>query len=153
MRAWTSLVLAVGTAVAATAAFSAEPAETASSQPVFDTSMYRPTIVFLDAAESTDAAFVTVTGIVFSHAPIERVTVGERVAATRPAQPKDLMKLERVPEGATEAPFRTFFELQDAGLPRQGANDIEVRAHASDGRVSPLYRITIVRTTPVARDD
>ena len=115
--------------------------------------MFRPQVVLHELPLVTDAAFVTVTGVVFSHAPIDRVTVGERTALLRPAEPKDLVKLTRVPAGATDAPFRTYFEVPDAGLPRVGVNDLAIRAVGTDGRVSDLHRVTVVRTTTKPEND
>ncbi len=119
----------------------------------FNTEIFRPRVVLHELPLVTDAAFVTVTGVVFSHAPIDRVTVGERTALLRPAEPKDLVKLAKVPPGATDAPFRTYFEVPDAGLPDIGANDLLIRAVGTDGRVSDLHRVTVVRTTTKPEND
>ena len=114
-------------------------------RPLFDTSMFRPQIVFHELEVVTDADFVTISGIVFSRQPIDEVEVDDRVAMVRPAEPKDLVKLERVPQGASEAPFRTYFEVPDTGLPSLGANDVEVRARTTDGRESDVHRVTLIK--------
>ncbi|UCF66990.1 MAG: hypothetical protein JSV80_14570 [Acidobacteriota bacterium] len=152
MRSEKMLLLAFSMVVCAASVAVLAQAEQAEEEerPLFDTSKFRPSIAFLEAAPSTDAAFVTLTGVVFSRAPIDRVVVDERVALTRPAEPKDLLALDRAPEGATDAPFRTFFELPDVGLTRQGANDVEVRAVAADGRESHIHRVTVIRTASTA---
>ncbi len=116
------------------------------ARPVFDLSAFRPQIVLHEMSLVTDTAFVTVTGVVFSRTPIEKVTVGERSASTRMAEPKDLVRLTKVPAGASDAPYRTYFEVPDAGLPKLGANDLEVVAYGVDGRVSDAHRATIVRS-------
>jgi hypothetical protein len=115
-------------------------------KPLFDTSAFRPQVALYPLPMVTPNAFVTVSGVIFSRAPIDRVTVGDRTAALRQAEPKDLVRLERAPQGASDAPFRTYFEVPDAGLARSGANEVEVRAHGSDGRVSDVHRLTIVRS-------
>jgi hypothetical protein len=114
-------------------------------RPLFDTSMFRPQIVFHDLEIVTDDDFVTISGVVFSRQPIDEVEVDDRVAMVRPAEPKDLVKLERVPQGASEAPFRTYFEVPDTGLPSLGANDVEVRARTTDGRESDVHRVTLIK--------
>jgi hypothetical protein len=118
-------------------------------RPLFDTSMFRPQIVFHELEVVTDAEFVTISGIVFSRQPIDEVSVGDRVAMVRPAEPKDLVQLERIPQGASEAPFRTYFEVPDAGLPLLGANDIDVRARTADGRESDKHRVTLIKRSPI----
>lgn len=119
-------------------------------RPLFDTSMFRPQVVFHDVELITEAEFVTISGVVFSRQPIDEVKVGERVAMVRPAEPKDLVKLDRVPDGASEAPFRTYFEVPDTGLPKLGANDIDVRAETADGRESNVHRLTLIKRSPAA---
>lgn len=113
---------------------------------VFNTDAYRPQVVMHDVPRTTSAAFVTISGVIFSRTPIDRVSIGSRTATLRQAEPKDLVKIEKAPEGATDAPHRTYFEVPDAGLPRLGANDLEVRAYGTDGRNSDLHRITVVRS-------
>ena len=115
---------------------------------VFDTSAYRPRIALQDVPATTHGAFVSVSGVVFSHAPLERVMLGERTAALREAEPKDLARLPRIPSGASDAPYRTFFEIADAPLPRLGANDLELTAYGNDGRISDTDRLTILRLAP-----
>ncbi len=117
------------------------------NKPLFDTSMYRPQIVFHEFQSVVSGEYVTITGIVFSRSPVDRVTVGDRNAMIRPAEPKDLIQLEQVPAGASDAPFRTYFEVPDAGLARMGANDLDVKSISSDGRVSDLHRITVIKTS------
>jgi hypothetical protein len=118
-------------------------------RPLFDTSMFRPQVVFHELEIVTDAEFVTISGVVFSRQPVDEVKVGDRVAMVRPAEPKDLVQLERIPQGASEAPFRTYFEVPDAGLPNLGANDIDVRARTADGRESDKHRLTLIKRAPV----
>lgn len=113
---------------------------------VFNTEAFRPQIVLHEMPRTTGAAFVTLSGVIFSRSAIDRVEVGNRTAVLRQAEPKDLVKIDRAPEGASDAPYRTYFEVPDAGLPRLGANDLTVRAFATDGRHSDLHRITVVRT-------
>ena len=144
------LVLLLVTAIPLVLA--ADPADGKHRSP-FNTEMFRPQVVLHEVPLVTDAAFVTVTGVVFSHAPIDRVTVGERTALLRPAEPKDLVKLAKVPPSATDAPFRTYFEVPDAGLPRIGVNDLEIRAWGTDGRKSDLHRVTVVRTLTTQEND
>lgn len=113
---------------------------------VFDLSAFRPLVVLHDMPQVTDKGFIAVTGVVFSRAPVEKVTVGERTASTRPAEPKDLLTLQRAPQGVADAPVRTFFEVPDALLARYGANDVEIVALSGDGRTSDRHRVTILRT-------
>lgn len=118
-------------------------------RPLFDTSIFRPQIAFHELEIVTDAEFTTISGVVFSRQPIDEVSVGDRVAMIRPAEPKDLVRLKRVPKGATEAPFRTYFEVPDTGLPQLGANDIDVRARTADGRESDMHRLTLIKRSPI----
>lgn len=124
----------------------AASAAPATKRPIFDLSAFRPVVVLNEIPQVTDKAFVTVTGVVFSRAPIERVSVGDRTASTRPAEPKDLLKLTKVPTSVGEAPHRTYFEVPDAALANFGANDLEIVATGGDGRVSDTHRVTLIRT-------
>jgi hypothetical protein len=108
--------------------------------------VFRPIVVLHTPPLATDRPSVTIRGVVFSRAPLEQVTVGDRTATLREAAPADLTGLRRLPDGATDAPHRTYFEAIDIGLARFGVNDIEVRALASDGRVSDLHRVAVVRS-------
>lgn len=112
----------------------------------FDTSAYRPLVVFHDFDIVTTADRITLTGVVFSLAPVDRVTLGKRVARLRPAEPADLIRFETIPPGARDAPHRVFFEIPDVMLAHVGANDLDVRALSSDGRLSDLHRVTVIRT-------
>lgn len=151
MRVLSTLVITVCIAAAGlTLVAGQQPVE--EKKPLFDTSMFRPVIAFHEISPVVDDEFVTLTGVVFSRSPVDRVTVGERVAMIRPAEPKDLVKLQKVPPGASDAPFRTYFEVPDAGLPRLGANDLDVRALSADGRLSDLHRITIIKTASKASE-
>ena len=118
-------------------------------KPLFDTSGFRPVIALNETPVTTPKAVVTISGVVFSRATIDKVTIGDRTASTRPAEPKDLMKLQAIPDGAPDAPSRTYFEIRDVSLSRFGANDLELRAVDNDGRISDLHRITIVRVLNV----
>ncbi|MFN7966672.1 MAG: hypothetical protein U0V87_13395 [Acidobacteriota bacterium] len=145
--------LAAAMAVSSGALFYAqEKADNAAEAPpaqkglVFNTEAFRPRIVLHEMPRTTSAAFVTLSGVIFSRSAIDRVEVGNRTAVLRQAEPKDLVKIDRAPEGASDAPYRTYFEVPDAGLPRLGANDLTVRAFATDSRHSDLHRITVVRT-------
>ena len=153
MRAVRGSLLVLLLVTAIPLALAADPQQDGKHRSPFNTEIFRPQVVLHELPLVTDAAFVTVTGVVFSHAPIDRVTVGERTALLRPAEPKDLVKLAKVPPGATDAPFRTYFEVPDAGLPRIGANDLVIRAVGTDGRVSDLHRVTVVRTTTKPEND
>lgn len=158
MRAMSRMIVVVLLSAAAMVAFADAPEQGQDQQaaqptqqgprarPVFDLSAFRPQIVLHEVSLVTDAAFVTVTGVVFSRTPIEKVTVGERSASVRMAEPKDLVRLTKVPAGASDAPYRTYFEVPDAGLPKLGANDLEVVAYGVDGRISDSHRATIVRS-------
>lgn len=121
-------------------------AEAPAARPLFDTSAFRPQVVLYPVPMVTQNQFVTVSGVIFSRSQVEKVTVGERTATLRPAEPKDLVRFERVPEGASDAPFRTYFEVPDAALARAGANELEIRAFGVDQRVSDAHRITVVRS-------
>ncbi len=146
MRRSTTVFTVLGLALASVmVAFAAVPSAGGSTP--FDTSGYRPQVVFHEMETAVDGQYVTISGVVFSRSPIDRVTIGERMASIRPAEPKDLVKLKRVPDGATDAPFRTFFEVPDAGLQKLGANDLEVRAMSADGRVSDLHRVTVIKVS------
>ncbi len=146
MRVLSTLLAIVAVAIVPLTALGGQSPAEENKKPLFDTSMFRPIVAFHEISPVVDAEFVTLTGVVFSRSPIDRVTVGERVAMIRPAEPKDLVKLQKVPPGASDAPFRTYFEVPDAGLPRLGANDLDVRALSADGRMSDLHRITIIKT-------
>lgn len=124
-------------------ALAAPPAKRA----LFNSTGFRPQVTLHDVAVTTDKPFVSITGVVFSRSAIDRVTIGDRTAATRQAEPKDLMNLQRVPDGATEAPYRTYFEVRDYNLPKFGANDIEIRGMDGEGRGSDVHRLTVVRLT------
>lgn len=115
-------------------------------RPIFDLSAFRPVVVLHDVQPVTEKGFLTVTGVVFSRAPIEKVSVGDRTASTRPAEPKDLIKLKQVPQGVADAPNRTYFEVPDAVLAQFGANDLDIVAFGNDGRVSDTHRVTVLRT-------
>lgn len=130
--------------------FAQAPQQPQEKRPLFDTSAFRPQVVLYPVPMVTQNQFVTVSGVVFSRSQVEKVTVGERTATLRPAEPKDLVKLDRVPDGASDAPFRTYFEVPDAGLSRTGANDLEVRAYGADQRVSDAHRLTVVRSATPA---
>jgi hypothetical protein len=106
----------------------------------------KPQIVFHVLPRSTAKERLTVTGVVFSRAPIDRVELEERDATIRPAEAADLVRFERVPPGASEAPYRTYFEVTDAALDERGANALKVRAYTTDGRSSHLHRVTVLRT-------
>lgn len=114
-------------------------------KPLFRTDEFRPIIVFQDLPTATSHSFVSIAGVVFSRAPVDSVTVSERSAQLRQAEPKDLVKLQRVPPGAVEMPFRTVFEVVDAALAKPGPNTLVIVASSSDGRVSETHRLTIVR--------
>jgi hypothetical protein len=111
----------------------------------FSPVVVKPLLALHELPQVTGAPYVTITGVVFSRVPIDRVTVEDRNALIRPAQPQDLVKLERVPDGASDAPFRTYFEVPDAGLARFGANDLDIRAVNTREQESDLHRITIIR--------
>lgn len=149
--AYVGSCLVAGSLIASSAVLWAQESETTpKNEPkglVFNTEAFRPQIVLHEMPRTTSAAFVTLSGVIFSRSPIDRVEVGSRTAVLRQAEPKDLVKIDRAPEGASDAPYRTYFEVPDAGLPRLGANDLTVRAMATDGRHSDLHRITVVRTT------
>ena len=106
----------------------------------------KPQIAIHEFPLSTANEYMTVTGVVFSRSPIDRVLVAGRDAMIRPAEPEDLIRFERVPKGASEAPFRTYFELPDALLEAHGANSLNVRALTTDGRQSDIHRLTVIRT-------
>lgn len=144
MRARTAVLLTL-TALTASLALADGPNTGQRKKPLFDTSMFRPVVVLHELPLVTDRAYVTVTGVVFSRTPVDRVSVGERLAMIRPAEPKDLVKIRKLPEGASDAPFRTYFEVPDAGLARLGANDLDIMAVTNDGRESSLHRITVIR--------
>lgn len=106
-------------------------------------------ILVVTAVGSTTLPFTTVSGLVFSWDPIERVTVGYRTAKLGPAGP---LGADQIPSAAASAPFRMRFYLAGANLDRPGANLIEVRASAIGGRISSKATISIWRvtdTTPV----
>lgn len=113
---------------------------------LIDSAQFRPAIALHDVRPATSSGFVTITGVVFSRSPIDRVTVGDRSAVIRPAEAADLVSLARTPDGATELPFRTFFEVPDAALTRVGANDLEIVAATAEGRRSDVHRLTLVRS-------
>lgn len=112
----------------------------------FDTSAYRPLVVFHTFDIVTHSDRITLTGVVFSRAPVDRVTLGKRVARLRPAEPADLIRFQTIPHGARDAPYRVYFEIPDVMLEHVGANDLDVRALSSDGRLSDLHRVTVIRT-------
>jgi len=147
-----SILLAMTTVMLAGAALVGAEAPGDKRKPLFDTSMFRPQIVFHEFQSVVASEYVTITGVVFSRSPVDRVTVGDRNAMIRPAEPKDLIRLERVPAGASDAPFRTYFEVPDAGLQRMGANDLDVSAISSDGRVSDMHRVTVIKTATKPSD-
>ncbi len=120
------------------------------SEHPFDTRGFKPLIVFHEFQLVTDNEYVTISGVVFSRAPLDRLTIGERSARIRPAEPKDLVRIKRAPAGAKDAPYRTYFEVPDAKLPRLGVNDLAVRAISADERRSDLHRVTVVRVQPAA---
>lgn len=122
-------------------AFAAEPAP----KPLFDTSGFRPVVVLAETPVTSSKPVVSLTGVVFSRAALESVSVGPRTAALRPAEPRDLAAWRTLPEGAADAPTRTVFELRDVPLPRFGANDLELRVVDNDGRAADVHRITILR--------
>lgn len=105
----------------------------------------RPLVAVYQLPLAVDGAFVTVSGVVFSRAPVDSVRVGERTATLRPAAPEDLVRFRRVPDGAADMTYRTYFEVPDAPLPELGAAELEVRAATTDGRYSDVHRLTIVR--------
>lgn len=107
----------------------------------------RPVVALHEIPRATDAPFLTVSGIVFSRSPVEGVSIGDRAAMIRPAEPEDLVRLERAPRGAAEFPFRTYFEVPDASLSESGENGLVVRARTVDGRESNLHRVSVIRTT------
>ncbi len=129
----------------------APPAGGSGEKSLIDASRFRPMIAFHDFETTVDAEFVTLTGVVFSRAPIETLTVGERTATLRPAESKDLVSLARAPKGAPELPFRTAFEVPDAVLAKQGANDLDVVAVTADGKSSDVHRITVIRISRAAQ--
>lgn len=148
----TSLVFVLLVVVLLSAAVVANAGEE-QKRPLFDTSIFRPQVVFHPLELVTDGEFTTISGVVFSRQPVDEVRVGERVAMVRPAEPKDLVQLKRIPDGASEAPFRTYFEVPDAGLPNLGANDMDVRARTVDGRESDVHRVTLIKRLAVAETD
>lgn len=107
----------------------------------------RPIVVLHEIPRSIDASFLTVTGVVFSRSPIEGVSVLDRAAMIRPAEPEDLVRIDRVPQGVADAPFRTYFEVPDAALDQPGVNGLEIRARTVDGRESNIHRVSVIRTT------
>ena len=143
MRALPILLIAAVTALALAQA--PDPQQAPENKPLFNLEGYRPLVALHPIPATSSAAFVTVSGVVFSRVAIDRVTVGQRQALLRPAEPDDLVKLEKAPEGASDAPLRTYFEVPDAGLPRVGANELEMRAHGTDGRSSDLHQVTVIR--------
>lgn len=148
MRISIGLVIAVVACgcAAPTVAGESPTADPAKKGLVFNTDAFRPQFVLHELPRTTSAAFVTVTGVIFSRSPIDRVEVGTRAAFLRQAEPKDLVKLARVPEGASDAPHRTFFEVPDAGLTKIGANDLTIRAIGTDGRASDVHRVMVIRS-------
>ncbi len=148
MRRVSWLVSAALFVLAVVPAISQEPQPQApqTKRPIFDLSAFRPVIVLHEVPQVTEKGFITVTGVVFSRAPIEKVSVGDRTASTRPAEPKDLVKLKQVPAGVADAPNRTYFEVPDAALALFGANDLDVVASGGDGRVSDTHRVTVLRS-------
>ena len=154
MRARIATVLVVGILFCSIgAAFAGSPDSSNTKKPLFDTSMFRPRIVLHDVPVVTDESYTTISGIVFSRSPLDRVVVGERVALIRPAEPADLVKLRKLPEGASDAPFRVFFEVPDAGLAKLGANDLSIMAVTNDGRKSDQHRVTVIRTAPAGESE
>ena len=105
----------------------------------------RPLVAVYPVPLGVDGAFVTVSGVVFSHAPVDSVRVGDRTATLRPAAPEDLVRFHRVPDGAPDMTYRTYFEVPDAPLPKAGVTELEVRAATTDGRFSDVHRLTVVR--------
>ncbi len=125
-------------------AFAENPGEK-ERPPLFDTSLFRPTIVFHPLEMTSTKEFVTISGVIFSRSSIDRVRLGDRVARLRPAEPQDLLRLDRVPSGSRDAPYRVFFELPDAKLPLIGANDLDVLAMSTNERWSDVHRLTFIR--------
>lgn len=113
----------------------------------FELVAHRPDVVLHQMPLITDAEYLTVTGVVFSRTPIDRVELRERKATLRPAESDDLVRIERVPTGVSDAAYRTYFEVTDAALTEPGANIVGLRACTIDGRCSDVHRITIIRTT------
>ncbi|HHN75467.1 MAG TPA: hypothetical protein ENK10_09590 [Acidobacteria bacterium] len=134
-------------------AASGDGVERGASRPaiVIDASRYHPLIVFHDFGTVTTQSRIMISGVVFSRSSVDRVTLAKRSARLRPAEPADLVRLERVPQAAREAPYRVYFEFPDVELLHPGANDLDVRAMATDGRMSDLHRITVIRLMPPAR--
>ena len=146
MRALSAVLVATLLSTGAISIPLAANPDNAAKKPPFDTTAYRPIVVLQAPPLATDRPSVTIRGVVFSRAPLEQVTVGERTATLREAAPADLSNLRRLPDGATDAPHRTYFEAVDIGLGHFGVNDIDVRALASDGRASDLHRVAVVRS-------
>ncbi len=118
--------------------------------PPIDLSSYRPIVVLNEMKAQQAGATATVSGVVFSRAPLERVSAADRQAALRPAELRELERLLRVPEDAIDAPIRTYFEIREVVLPRPGAHDVEITAIDQAGRVSDAHRITLVRAAAPA---
>ncbi|MDQ7007123.1 MAG: hypothetical protein Q9Q40_07810 [Acidobacteriota bacterium] len=109
-----------------------------------DSSRYRPLIVFHDFGTVTSRRRIKISGVVFSRSSVDRVTLANRSARLRPAEPNDMVRFTRVPPAAREAPYRVYFEFPDIELQHAGANDLDIRALATDGRQSDLHRITVI---------
>ncbi len=142
-------LLAVFTLLASPVLALAPPLE--EKTPLFDTSGFRPQIVFQELSLLSTKSYVTVRGIVFSRSPVDSVRVGNRTARLRPAEMSDLMRLDQVPRDARDAPYRVFFELSDLGLEKIGANDIVVQAMGTDERLSNRHLLTVVHAPDLAR--
>ncbi len=113
----------------------------------------KPQIAIYEMPLAVTGEFVTVSGVVFSRAPVDSVRVGERTATLRPAAPEDLVRFRRVPDGASDMPYRTIFEVPDTPLRAEGASVLEVRAATTDGRFSDVHRVTVVRMPPAQDGD
>lgn len=102
----------------------------------------RAPVLVVSPISSTSLPFTSVSGLVFSWDPIDRVTVGNRNARLGPAG--DLTSDEVPPEGHG-APFRMRFFLAGAILDKVGVNEIEVRASGIGGRTSAKATISVLR--------
>jgi len=139
--------LALGAAFAAAALVAAAPPAVPPAEPAPAASPApRPVVVLAAAPYTVAGGSATVSGVVFSSVPVDSVLVGGRPARLRPPTAQDMEKLRRVPEGATEAPQRVFFEAQGVPLPTVGVNEIEIEAMAGGAR-SLVHRLTIIRAS------